>query len=206
MNQEQLAKLAELNEANNDATIAELQDKLEAEIGFRISSSTGSRMLQKLKITRKKTTYPEDKVSQRVQRKRVDFWEQIRGVLVNNLVFLDEAGVNLWMVRLFARAVQGQRAYGSRPKRKGENVSLFSAISLKGVVAQTSLIGTTDGITFEAFVSQKLVPNLWEGACVIMDNCSAHKGEEVRKMIEAAGAKLIYLPPYSPDFSPIENC
>lgn len=69
-----------------------------------------------------------------------------------------------------------------------------------------NLIGSIDGLTFEAFISQKLVPKLWKGACVILDNCSIHLGEEVRKLIEEAGAKLIFLPPYSPDFSPIENC
>lgn len=69
-----------------------------------------------------------------------------------------------------------------------------------------SLIGATDGLTFEAFISQKLVTKLWQGACVVMDNCSIHKGKEVEVLIQAAGARLIYLPPYSPDFSPIENC
>jgi transposase len=67
------------------------------------------------------------------------------------------------------------------------------------------LIGPTDGLTFEAFISQRLVPKLWKGACVIMDNCSIHKGEEIKALIEAAGAILIYLLPYSQDFSPIEN-
>lgn len=62
------------------------------------------------------------------------------------------------------------------------------------------------GLTFEAFISQKLVPKLWKGACVVMDNCSIHKGEQIEALIQSAGASLIYLPPYSPDFSPIENC
>ena len=72
--------------------------------------------------------------------------------------------------------------------------------------AQVSLLGATDALTFEAFISQKLVPNLWQGACVIMDNCSIHKGAEIEALITKAGAKLIYLSPYSPDFSPLENC
>lgn len=67
-------------------------------------------------------------------------------------------------------------------------------------------MGATDGLTFEAFISQKLVPHLWKGAYVVMDNCSVHKGKALENLIEMAGAKLIYLPPYSPDFSPIENC
>jgi hypothetical protein len=74
------------------------------------------------------------------------------------------------------------------------------------VVTQIALRGSIDGLTFEAFISQKLVPKLWLGACVILDNCSIHLGEEIEKLINNAGARLIYLPPYSPDFSPIENC
>ncbi len=67
-------------------------------------------------------------------------------------------------------------------------------------------MGGTDAVTFEAFISQKLVPKLWKGACVIMDNYSIHKGEKIRSLIEGVGAKLIYLPTYSPEFNPIENC
>ena len=74
------------------------------------------------------------------------------------------------------------------------------------MISQYSILGATDGLTFEAYISQILAPQLWDGACVIMDNCSIHKGGEIENIIEAAGAKLIYLPPYSPDFSPIENC
>lgn len=74
------------------------------------------------------------------------------------------------------------------------------------MITQISLIGATDGLTFEAFISQKLVPKLWSGAYVVMDNYSIHKNKEIEVLIQAAGANLIYLPPYSPDFSPIENC
>ena len=83
---------------------------------------------------------------------------------------------------------------------------MIGAISLNGLISQYSILGATDGLTFEAYISQKLVPKLWKGAYVIMDNCSIHKGTQIEKLIESAGAKLIYLPPYSPDFSPIENC
>ena len=86
------------------------------------------------------------------------------------------------------------------------NVSIIGAMTLNGIVAQSSLMGGTDALTFEAFISQKLVPKLWKGACVIMDNCSIHKGKKIRSLIEKAGAKLLYLPTYSPDFNPIENC
>lgn len=72
-------------------------------------------------------------------------------------------------------------------------------------MTSVNLLGGIDRITFEAFICQKLVPKLWKGACVLMDNYSIHKGEEIEKAVEAAGARVIYLPPYSPDFSPIEN-
>jgi transposase len=141
-----------------------------------------------------------------VQIERVKFWQLVRGFLAQDLIFIDESGVDLAFTRLRARAPKGRRAHGKRPSKRGKRVSILSAISLKKVVTYSSLIGSIDGLTFEAFISQRLVPQLWKGACVIMDNYSTHLGEEVRRLIEGAGAKLIFLPPYSPDFSPIENC
>lgn len=114
--------------------------------------------------------------------------------------------MDLALTRLRARSPKGRRAHGRRPNKRGKRVSILSVISLGEVMTYANLIGSIDGLTFEAFISQKLVPKLWKGACVILDNCSIHLGEEVRKLIEEAGAKLIFLPPYSPDFSPIENC
>ena len=137
---------------------------------------------------------------------RFDFWQLIQDVLVKDLIFIDESGINLALTRSSARSPKGTRAKGSRPLRRGKNVSLIGAIGLKGLITQISLLGSTDTVTFEAFISQKLVPQLWTGACVLMDNCSIHKSKETEDMITKAGARLIYLPPYSPDFSPIENC
>jgi transposase len=141
-----------------------------------------------------------------VQQKRVEFWQLIGGILAKDLIFVDESGVNLALTRLFARSPKGERARGTRPQKRGKNVSLIGAIGLKGLITQVSLLGATDGLKFEAFIAQRLVPKLWSGACVLMDNCSIHKPEEIERLITQAGARLIYLPPYSPDFSPIENC
>jgi transposase len=110
------------------------------------------------------------------------------------------------LTRLYACSQKGVRAYGKRPQQRGKNVSIISALGLKGVIAQVSILGAVDGLTFEAFIARKLVPNLWKGACVILDNCSIHFGKEMAALIQKAGAQLIYLPPYSPDLSPIENC
>lgn len=105
--------------------------------------------------------------------------------------------MNLALTRLFACSLKGQRAIGKRPQKRGKNVSLIGAISLQGLLSQISLVGATDGLTFEAFISQKLFPKLWSGACVVMDNCSIHKGEEVEALIHQAGARLIYLRNFS---------
>jgi len=123
-----------------------------------------------------------------------------------DLVFIDETGMNLSMVRLYGRALEGQRAYGERPYTRGKNVTLIGALSLTGFIAAWTTDGGINGDAFIGFVEQILVPNLWPGACVVMDNLPAHKVEEVRPAIEAVGARLVYLSPYSPDFSPIENC
>ena len=136
---------------------------------------------------------------------RVNYWQVIQQIQVEDLIFIDEAGVNLAMARLYARALRGQGATATQPSKRGENVTLVGAIALSSVVTALTYEGGTDGLAFETFIEKAWLPNLWKGACVVMDNFSSHKVEGVRALIESVGAKLIYLPPYSPDFSPIEN-
>jgi transposase len=135
----------------------------------------------------------------------VEFWDKIRDVRAQDLIFIDESGVNLAMVRLYGRALKGQRARGKKPLKRGKNISLISALSSAEVVASRNIYGAVNGITFEAFILRELVPKLWKCACVVMDNAKIHCGEMVKEFIEEAGAKLIYLSPYSPEFSPREN-
>ena len=109
------------------------------------------------------------------------------------------------MLIIYARALKGHRARETRPQKRGQNVSLLTALSLDKVIASSNIYGAVNGVVFEAFIANKLVPNLWTGACVVMDNAKIHLGEEIRILIESVGAKLIYLSPYSPEFNPIEN-
>ena len=109
------------------------------------------------------------------------------------------------MLRLYARALKGKRARGEKPQKRGKNISIISALSFKEVLASSNIYGSVDGVTFEAFIVKKLVPKLWKNACVVMDNARIHFGEMVKEAIERTGAKIIYLSPYSPEFSPIEN-
>lgn len=141
-----------------------------------------------------------------MQQQRVEFWQLVGTILAKDLIFIDESGVNLALVRLSARSPKGQRAHGQRPQKRGKNVSMIGAIGLKGVIAQLPLLGAIDGLLFEAFIAQELVPKLWKGAWVILDNCSIHKGATIATLIRSVGADVIFLPPYSPEFSPIENC
>ena len=111
------------------------------------------------------------------------------------------------MTRLYARSKKGKRAYGQAPGNQGKNVTMIGALNVsQGFMAPMTWQGGTDGLTFLTYIEQVLVPNLWEGACVVMDNFKSHHIEGVREAIESVGAKLVYLSPYSPDFSPIENC
>ena len=129
---------------------------------------------------------------------------QIAGVQPKDLVFVDESGVNLAMTRRHARSLCGTRAFGSAPRNWGDNVSILGALSWRGPLASMYIAGATDGPVFLTYLRQVLVPRLWKGAVVVMDNLGAHKVKGVQTLIEAAGARLLYLPPYSADLNPIE--
>ena len=164
------------------------------------------RIIQQLNYSFKKkhSMQPRKPVSES-RKPELNFGRSIRDVMAENLIFIYEASVNLAMVRLYARALKGQRARGEKPQKRGVNISLLSALSLRGVLSLINIYGPVDAVTFEAFTVRKLVPNLWKGACVVIDNAKIHFGEMVKTSIENAGATLIYLSPYSPEFSPIEN-
>jgi transposase len=122
------------------------------------------------------------------------------------LVFVDEMGSNTSLHELYAYSPRGERAYCSVARNRGKNTTLLSSMSLSGMGPSMVVEGGTDGAVFEGYLRQMLVPALKEGDVVVMDNLSVHKSERVREMIEGAGAEVLYLPPYSPDFNPIEIC
>ena len=141
-----------------------------------------------------------------MQELRHDYRRSLDKIDVRNLVFVDEAGLHLSMTRLFARAVDGERAVGSIPGTKGGKVSLVGALNLDGLVAAMTVPGSINTEAFLTYVTQVLAPQLWKGAIVVMDNLKVHHAERVRVAIESVGAKVKFLPPYSPDLSPIELC
>jgi transposase len=121
------------------------------------------------------------------------------------LVFVDEAGVHVAMARLYGRAAPGQRAVGAVPQNWGDNISIISAMGHEGLRATMSVAGAVDGDVFLIYMRDVLCPELKPGDVVVMDNLGAHKVEGVREAIEAVGASLVYLPPYSPDLNPVEQ-
>lgn len=110
----------------------------------------------------------------------------------------------LGLTRSHARSLPGTRVYALKPFYRGAKVTVIGAISLKKVVALMTIDNSMDGKVFEVFIEQCLIPQLWLGAVVVMDNVPAHKIASIVPMIEAVGAKIICLSPYSPDFNPIE--
>lgn len=109
------------------------------------------------------------------------------------------------MARLRGRARRGQRCHASVPHGHWKTTTFTGALRLSGMTAPMVLDGPMNRVAFQAYIEQVLVPTLRRGDTVIMDNLPAHKSTDVRRAIEAAGATLRYLPPYSPDFNPIEN-
>lgn len=125
---------------------------------------------------------------------------------LRRLKFVDESGVNVAMTRLFGRAPRGERVVGSVPQNYGSSLTMLASLGVSGLGAMMTIQGATDGEVFKAYVKQVLCPTLLRGDIVVVDNLGAHKVAGVREAIESCGAKLIYLPPYSPDLSPIEKC
>ena len=121
-------------------------------------------------------------------------------------MFLDESGVTTEMTRRYGRAPHGERVREGAPAGHWRTLTLLGAVTLEGVLASMSIESATDSDVFLAYLEQVLCPRLRAGQIVVMDNLSAHKHPRVRPLIEATGAQLLYLPPYSPDFNPIEQC
>jgi transposase len=119
-------------------------------------------------------------------------------------VFVDECGVATNLARRYGRAEGGARAPGAVPYGRWERLTILGGLSLAGLTACMAVDGATDTDVFVAFTEHVLVPALRPGQTVVLDNLSPHKAPRVRALIEAAGCRLLFLPPYSPDFNPIE--
>lgn len=136
---------------------------------------------------------------------RSHWYERLAAVSSRRLVFVDESGANTKMTRLYGRCPVGQRLVASVPQGHYQTSTLIAAMRLSGPCAPWLFEGPMDGEMFLAWVEQGLVPALRRQDVVILDNLATHKVAGVREAIERVGAQLLFLPPYSPDFNPIEN-
>lgn len=133
---------------------------------------------------------------------RTDHWTG----LADKLVFIDEMGMHLGLTRLYGRAAPGERVVEASAGYSSAHYTAVAALRARGVQAPFILEGSMDSLAFETYVAQVLAPVLGPGDIVILDNLSFHKHDPIRTLIQACGASVEFLPPYSPDFNPIENC
>jgi transposase len=161
-----------------------------------------SRAIKRLNWTRKKKTI---RASEQNEADRAAWREYAKTLDASKLVFIDECGSNIALTRLYARSSKGKRVYGSIPRNKRANITLLASLSPQGIGEAFILEGAADAAVFELYVEQVLAPSLQAGQIVILDNLNTHTGAKVRQTIEARECQLLFLPAYSPDFSPIEE-
>jgi transposase len=140
----------------------------------------------------------------RIQQARVDDRQLIAPLDVRRLQCVDESGVKLAMTRRYGRASRGERVSGSVPQHDGSNVTMLGTLGAQGLQAVRTVAGATDADVFRTSVKRGLGPTLRPGDMVVMDHRRAHKAVGVQQALARRGARLVDLPPYSPDLSPIE--
>jgi transposase len=153
----------------------------------------------------KKTAHAAEQDRADILTKRRAWFEGQLDLDPGRLVFIDETWASTNMARTRGRAPKGQRLRAGVPYGHWKTTTFVAGLRMSGIVAPFVLDGPINRQAFEVYVEKALIPELAPGDIVVMDNLSSHKGPAVRTMLEAAGAELLYLPPYSPDFNPIEN-
>jgi transposase len=153
----------------------------------------------------KKSLHAAERDTEANQKRRAAFLEKIHSTPLDKLIFLDESGVTTSMTRLYARCLGGRRIHEATPGSHWKIMTILGAMSTRGMIATMTIEEATDAEIFLAYLEHVLCPQLRSGDVVVMDNLSSHKVDGVRARIEAAGAELLYLPPYSPDLNPIEK-
>jgi transposase len=196
-----LERLRTLVQETPDATL----DSLRQELGVTGSVMIICRALQKLGLPlKKKSKHAAERDTPEVQKKRRSFRRKIRPIEPKRLVFVDETGVTTAMTPAYGRAPRGERVEASAPA-SWESVTVIAAMGTDGIRAPLAFPGAANTTIFESYVERVLVPALREGDVVIFDNLKIHLSPAVSEAIEGAGARVLRLPPYSPDLNPIEE-
>jgi transposase len=151
--------------------------------------------------TKKKTMV----ASERDEEARAAWRVQTRQEQQEDWIFVDECGTHIALTPLYARSPRGTRAIGKVPRNYGANLTLIASLSVSGMGEALMLDGAADTCAFEVYIEQVLAPSLKPGQTVVLDNLNTHSGVRVRQAIEAKRCRLLFLPSYSPDLSPIEQ-
>jgi transposase len=141
-----------------------------------------------------------------VKAERETFAAQQTRIRPEEIIAIDEMGIVTGMSRAYGYARRGKRAISSELAAKGTRLSVVGALTVEGFLGGLEVTGTVNGDVFEAFIQQIVLPHLRPGKLVWLDNATFHHGESIQAMIEATGARVVFLPPYSPEFNPIEAC
>ena len=168
-----------------------------------VSQSTLRRAVQALDWRKKKSVHATQRATQRVRALRRAFLEALPNEDITCFKFVDETSTNLTCCRRYAWTVGGQRAHQATPLHSGPNVTLVAALMPTGLRPAMTVSGAVNGDVFATYLSQVLGPTLGPGDVAVPANLPAHKIAGLAKLVEARGARLLYLPPYSPDFNPV---
>ncbi|KAA2211205.1 IS630 family transposase [Pseudoroseomonas oryzae] len=199
------ALILSLVERKSDISLVEIRARL-AEAGVSVGISTLWRFFDRHRITpQKKSAHAAEQGRPDILRRRWAWFESQLDLDPAKLVFIDETWASTNMARTHGRAPRGERLRAPIPHGHWKTTTFVAGLRNSGMVAPMVLDGPINGELFLTYVEQVLVPELRPGDIVIMDNLGSHKGVAVQAAIEAAGASLRYLSPYSPDFNPIEN-
>lgn len=197
-------------EAHPDATLEEVCERVQTRCDCRASVSMMCRALQRLGLPRKKKILRDSqRDTPRVQAVRLEFQDDFMataGVWLKHLNFFDEFGLNLGLTRLYGRAAPGVRVEEATPGHSGAHYTAVAALGWAGIRAPSIWEGAMTAARFEAYVREDLAPVLRRGEILVVDNLSAHKCVGAREALAARDVRLVFLPPYSPDFNPIELC
>ena len=187
-----------------DISLAEIAERLAEERAVSACPATVWYFLERRGMSFKKTAHAAEQERPDVALRRQAWFEARPALDPEKLIFIDETGASTKMARLRGRAKRGERCRAAVPHGHWKTTTFTAGLRLASLSAPMLLDGPMDGDAFRAYVTQVLAPELTPGDIVVMDNLPAHKVTGVRHAIEAAGATLLYLPPYSPDFNPIE--
>lgn len=189
-------------ETHPDATLDMHCQIWEQTSGVQVSTSTMSRAIRRVGWTHKKKTLG---ATERDEEARPLWQEQIKHLDATRLLVIDECGSNIGPTPLYARAPKGVRAFGKTPRNRGKNTTLIASLSWFGMGESMLIEGSASSVVFEQYVETILAPSLTAGQIVLMDNLAAHTGKRIEELIKARECQLLFLPNYSPDFSPIEE-